>query len=152
WRAALAGFRQLALDEAAPVSLRVAAAWRWAATELGTGAEPDWTQALRPFKVAVGLLPRTAPRHVGHADRARVLAGFAGLASDAAGCAILSLFCRGAHCSGPGCVTAWLRSARRRETSVARSLASGGGPGGLGSRIHRWSTSRVGSPLISGNA
>ncbi|MET7764078.1 CHAT domain-containing protein [Streptomyces sp. NPDC005393] len=83
--AAQAVHRELAHDPTAAVSARVRAAQRWAFTALTAG---DWPRALEPFALAVELLPRTAPRRIGQADRERQLAGFAGLASDAAACAI----------------------------------------------------------------
>ncbi|MET7935772.1 CHAT domain-containing protein [Streptomyces sp. NPDC005322] len=77
--------RRLAHDPTAAVSARVRAAQRWAFMALAAG---DWSRALEPFALAVELLPRTAPRRTGRADRERRPAGFAGLASDAAACAI----------------------------------------------------------------
>ncbi|GIE76263.1 hypothetical protein Aph02nite_22130 [Actinoplanes philippinensis] len=78
-------FRQLATDPAVQVRARVAAARQWANTALLRG---DLSEARTAFDLAVTLLPRTAPRRVTHADRERQLSSFAGLARDAAACAV----------------------------------------------------------------
>ncbi len=62
------------------------------------GAEPrgggesrspdDHAAATEPFRLAVELLPRTASYRIGRMDRARRLGKFAGLAQDAAACAL----------------------------------------------------------------
>ncbi|MBR7833400.1 CHAT domain-containing protein [Actinospica durhamensis] len=85
--AAVALCRQVAQEPAFPPWQRVAAARQWAYIELWRA---DWAGALVPFVLAVGLLPHTAPRRVTQADRERALGVFAGLASDAAACAIQS--------------------------------------------------------------
>ncbi|SDJ48878.1 CHAT domain-containing protein [Lentzea albidocapillata subsp. violacea] len=83
--AALALYRQVAGEGDFPPRMRVEAArlWAYEMTRI-----QDWQAALEAFRLAVELLPRTAPRHVTQADRERALAAFAGLASDAAACAI----------------------------------------------------------------
>ncbi|MEU8823085.1 CHAT domain-containing protein [Streptomyces sp. NPDC048636] len=78
--------RALAQDATAPVSARVRAARSWAHSALTAG---DLSNALEPFTLAVELLPRTAaPRRGGRSAGERRPDGFAGLASDAAACAI----------------------------------------------------------------
>jgi tetratricopeptide (TPR) repeat protein len=79
--AALARYRQVAEEPDFPPRLRVAAARAWAYDLV---RRRDWPAALAAFRLAVELLPRTAPRHVTQADREQALAAFAGLASDAA--------------------------------------------------------------------
>ncbi|WP_330275282.1 CHAT domain-containing protein [Lentzea sp. NBC_00516] len=83
--AALALYRQVAEEPDFPPRVRVEAARLWAYEMV---ARRDWRAALDAFRLAVELLPRTAPRHVTQADREQALAAFAGLASDAAACAI----------------------------------------------------------------
>ncbi|MEV6717654.1 CHAT domain-containing protein [Lentzea sp. NPDC051208] len=83
--AALALYRQVAGEPGFPPRMRVEAA-RLQAYEMVR--VQDWQAALDAFRLAVELLPRTAPRHVTQADRERALTAFAGLASDAAACAI----------------------------------------------------------------
>ncbi|WP_439658640.1 CHAT domain-containing protein [Lentzea sp. HUAS TT2] len=83
--AALALYRQVAGEADFPPRARVEAARLWA-YEMVT--QRNWQGALEAFRLAVELLPRTAPRHVTQADRERALAAFAGLASDAAACAL----------------------------------------------------------------
>jgi tetratricopeptide (TPR) repeat protein len=85
WDRAREVFRGLATDPAVQVRARVTAAWQWANTALSRG---DLVEARRAFDLAVTLLPRTAPRHVTHADRERQLASLSGLARDAAACAV----------------------------------------------------------------
>jgi CHAT domain-containing protein/tetratricopeptide (TPR) repeat protein len=81
-------YQQVALNPAAPVRARVRAGWQWAITALALADGRDWAAGMAPFELAVNLLPQTAPRRVTHADRERQLAEFAGLARDAAACAI----------------------------------------------------------------
>jgi len=83
--AAAALYRQVAQEPAFPPGQRLAAARQWAYTDLLRGA---WHRALEPFTLAVSLLPHTAPRRVTQPDREQALGMFAGLASDAAACAI----------------------------------------------------------------
>ncbi|MEU3645776.1 CHAT domain-containing protein [Lentzea sp. NPDC034063] len=83
--AALALYRQVAEEPDFPPRVRVEAARLWAYEMV---ARRNWPAALEAFRLAVELLPRTAPRHVTQADREQALAAFAGLASDAAACAI----------------------------------------------------------------
>lgn len=83
--AALARYRQVAEEPGFPPRARVAAARTWAYDLV---RRRNWPAALAAFRLAVELLPRTAPRHVTQADRERALAAFAGLASDAAACAL----------------------------------------------------------------
>ncbi|MGP3683573.1 CHAT domain-containing protein [Streptomyces sp. IBSNAI002] len=78
-------WRLLARDEAVPVSERVSAARRWG---LGALQRDDWVEADHALQLAVQLLPRVAPRRIGRSDRERQLAALAGLASDAAACAL----------------------------------------------------------------
>ncbi|MEU1985739.1 CHAT domain-containing protein [Nocardia sp. NPDC019395] len=85
WQRAQNTFRRLAYDPAAPTEIRIAAAWRWAATLLRT---EDPSAACAPLELAVELLPRTAPQRVTSADREQSLGNFAGLARDAAACAL----------------------------------------------------------------
>lgn len=85
---AISVFRTVALDETAAVRARVSAARQWANCALARTGVRDVGPALEPFALAVELLPRTAPRRVTHADRARRLASFSGLARDAAACAV----------------------------------------------------------------
>ncbi|HWS36439.1 MAG TPA: CHAT domain-containing protein [Actinoplanes sp.] len=85
WDRAGEVFRRLATDPAVQVRARVTAAWQWANTAL---ARDDLATARTGFGLAVTLLPRTAPRRVTHADRERRLSAFAGLARDAAACAV----------------------------------------------------------------
>jgi CHAT domain-containing protein/tetratricopeptide (TPR) repeat protein len=86
--ASIVSYRQVALNPVAPTRARVTAGWQWAITELARTDGTDWSAGIEPFELAVNLLPHTAPRRVTHADRERQLAGFAGLACDAAACAI----------------------------------------------------------------
>ncbi|WP_432013818.1 CHAT domain-containing protein [Streptomyces cucumeris] len=84
--AAEAVHRELALDATAPVGARVRAARSWAHSAL---AADDLPGALEPFALAVDLLPRTAPPRPGVRSAGEPRPdGFAGLASDAAACAI----------------------------------------------------------------
>lgn len=80
--------RQVALDPLVPANMRIPAARWWAVSTLLLSGMQDWESAMAPFELAVNLLPQTAPRRVTHADRERGLAKFAGLACDAAACAI----------------------------------------------------------------
>lgn len=84
---AIGCFRQVAENPTAPARARVGAAWQWAIAELARTGGSGFAAAMEPFELAVTLLPQTAPRRVTHADRERQLAGFAGLARDAAACA-----------------------------------------------------------------
>lgn len=89
--AANALFERAALDPAMDVSIRVGCAHLWALNTLGSRAHPspdDYEAAMEPFRLAVELLPRTASYRVGRMDRARQLGDFAGLAVDAAACAL----------------------------------------------------------------
>jgi CHAT domain len=83
--AATAGFQAVATSELVSVSDRIAAAERWAACLL---AARDPAAALRPLTLAVGLLPRAARRSLARADRELPLSVFAGLAGNAAACAL----------------------------------------------------------------
>ncbi|MFE2139010.1 CHAT domain-containing protein, partial [Streptomyces sp. NPDC059466] len=89
--AAVALYRRAARDPAMDVSVRVGCARLWALSVLdGGGASPadGRAAAMEPYRLAVELLPRTASYRVGRMDRARQLGDFAGLASDAAACAL----------------------------------------------------------------
>ena len=82
---AIAGFEAVATNGEAAVSVRIAAAERWAAGQLAAG---NVTAAVSPLILAVGLLPRAARRSLAPADREQPLALFAGLASTAAAVAL----------------------------------------------------------------
>lgn len=89
--AAVALYRRAACDPTLDVSVRVGCARLWALSVLdGAGGSPErgGAAALEPFRLAVELLPRTASYRVGRMDRARRLGDFAGLACDAAACAL----------------------------------------------------------------
>ncbi|MFE5144221.1 CHAT domain-containing protein [Streptomyces fagopyri] len=89
--AAVALYRRAARDPAMDVSVRVACARLWALSVLdGDGSSPAYGRAaaMEPYRLAVELLPRTASYRVGRMDRARQLGDFAGLACDAAACAL----------------------------------------------------------------
>ncbi|MEU1536212.1 CHAT domain-containing protein [Streptomyces fagopyri] len=89
--AAVALYRRAARDPAMDVSVRVACARLWALSVLdGDGSSPGYGRAaaMEPYRLAVELLPRTASYRVGRMDRARQLGEFAGLACDAAACAL----------------------------------------------------------------
>lgn len=77
--------RQIAQNEDIAATDRVRAAARWARTCLVLG---DFRTALQAYELAVDLLPRTARRALQRDDRERYLGTFAGLASEAAGCAL----------------------------------------------------------------
>lgn len=81
-------WREIAQDPTAAAGERVMAARRWAHCAMLQGRDLDWARAKQAYELAVELLPRTAPRRVTRGDRERQLARFAGLASDAAACAI----------------------------------------------------------------
>ncbi|KAB8164608.1 CHAT domain-containing protein [Streptomyces sp. 3MP-14] len=85
----------LAVDVAAPTSQRVWAARQCAAARLmtamtstGEASAAAGRDALAAFGLATELLPRTATPSLPRADRQRLLARFAGLARDAAACAL----------------------------------------------------------------
>ncbi|MFG2480866.1 CHAT domain-containing protein [Streptomyces fagopyri] len=89
--AAVALYRRAARDPAMDVSVRVACARLWAlSVRDGDGSSPAYGRAaaMEPYRLAVELLPRTASYRVGRVDRARQLGDFAGLACDAAACAL----------------------------------------------------------------
>ncbi|MEV5782632.1 CHAT domain-containing protein [Streptomyces sp. NPDC052287] len=89
--AAIALYRRAARDPAMDVSVRVGCARLWALSVLdGGGGSPAYGRAaaMEPYRLAVELLPRTASYRVGRMDRARQLGDFAGLACDAAACAL----------------------------------------------------------------
>ncbi|WP_405828942.1 CHAT domain-containing protein [Streptomyces sp. NBC_01176] len=88
--AAIALYRRAARDPAMDVSVRVGCARLWALSVLDGGGSPAHGRAaaMEPYRLAVELLPRTASYRVGRMDRARQLGDFAGLASDAAACAL----------------------------------------------------------------
>ncbi|WP_393096986.1 CHAT domain-containing protein [Streptomyces sp. LN325] len=89
--AAIALYRRAARDPAMDVSVRVGCARLWALSVLdgGAGSPADGrAAAMEPYRLAVELLPRTASYRVGRMDRARQLGDFAGLACDAAACAL----------------------------------------------------------------
>lgn len=76
----ISAVEQAAQDEAAPVSVRIAAtreASGWVA-----GRAPGRAAGL--LATAVGLLPRVAPRRLARTDQQRALGAFAGLAAEAA--------------------------------------------------------------------
>jgi hypothetical protein len=77
--------REVATSEKTAVTERVAAARRWASVALLLDDRPT---ALSAFTLAVDLLPRTAPRSLLRIDQEHHLGSFAGLASDAAACAL----------------------------------------------------------------
>ncbi|HTW02362.1 MAG TPA: CHAT domain-containing protein [Streptosporangiaceae bacterium] len=80
-------FRAVATSNEAAISIRIAAAERWAACELAAG---NVTAAVSPLILAVGLLPRAARPSLTRADREQPLALFAGLASTGAAVALAS--------------------------------------------------------------
>ncbi|MER5406037.1 CHAT domain-containing protein [Streptomyces sp. NPDC002769] len=88
--AAIALYRRAARDPAMDVSVRVGCARLWALSVLDGGGSPAHGRAaaMEPYRLAVELLPRTASYRVGRMDRARQLGDFAGLAGDAAACAL----------------------------------------------------------------
>ncbi|MGH3833126.1 MAG: CHAT domain-containing protein, partial [Pseudonocardiaceae bacterium] len=77
--------REVATSEQTAATERVGAAQRWAAVAM---LLEDRRTALRAFTLAIDLLPRTAPRSLLRIDQERHLGSFAGLASDAAACAL----------------------------------------------------------------
>ncbi len=78
-------FRLAASCEDAPATIRVRAARGWGAC---AALAEDWAEAGEAFAVAIGLLPRMAPRRLLRGDREYGLSRLAGLASDAAACAL----------------------------------------------------------------
>ncbi|MER5534704.1 CHAT domain-containing protein [Streptomyces mirabilis] len=83
--------RKAASDPTMDVSVRVGCAHLWALSVIGGGesrSPDDHAAAMEPFRLAVELLPRTASYRIGRMDRARQLGRFAGLAQDAAACAL----------------------------------------------------------------
>ncbi|MGV9708414.1 CHAT domain-containing protein, partial [Streptomyces sp. NPDC003483] len=91
--AAIALYRRAARDPAMDVSVRVGCARLWALSVLDGGGDSPASAygpaaAMEPYRLAVELLPRTASYRVGRMDRARQLGDFAGLACDAAACAL----------------------------------------------------------------
>ncbi|MFE4551064.1 CHAT domain-containing protein [Streptomyces sp. NPDC056785] len=90
---AIALYRRAARDPAMDVSVRVGCARLWALSVLDGGGDSPASAygpaaAMEPYRLAVELLPRTASYRVGRMDRARQLGDFAGLACDAAACAL----------------------------------------------------------------
>ncbi|MGW4144901.1 CHAT domain-containing protein, partial [Streptomyces mirabilis] len=89
--AAIDLYRKAASDPTMDVSVRVGCAHLWALSVIGGGesrSPDDHAAAMEPFRLAVELLPRTASYRIGRMDRARQLGKFAGLAQDAAACAL----------------------------------------------------------------
>jgi hypothetical protein len=84
-REAVAAFRAAATVDMAPPMLRAEAAMEWGRLSAGDG---DWRAAASGFGLAVDLFPLISPRHFGRDDQEHRLATFAGLASDAAACAL----------------------------------------------------------------
>nr|WP_238357271.1 CHAT domain-containing protein [Kribbella italica] len=86
--AALTVLRQLAADQTATVRSRIEAATRAAFSLLAQSNNTDLAGAAESLRLAVELLPQTAPRRLPYADREHQLAGFSGLAGHAAACEI----------------------------------------------------------------
>lgn len=89
--AAIDLYRRTAVDPTMDVSVRVGCAHLWALIITGSGmrlSPDDYAAAMEPFRLAVELLPRTASYRIGRMDRARQLGNFAGLAGNAAACAL----------------------------------------------------------------
>lgn len=86
--AALAVLRQLADDQTAIVHSRIEAATLAAFSLLAQSNNSDVLGAAESLRLAVALLPQTAPRRLPYADREHQLAGFSGLAGHAAACEI----------------------------------------------------------------
>lgn len=78
-------FRAAAAIRTAPTSTRIEVAVHWAKSALRAG---DVDDAVAGFAAALELLPRLAGRHLGRGDSEHWLARYAGLASDAAACAL----------------------------------------------------------------
>jgi CHAT domain/Tetratricopeptide repeat len=83
---AIGCWRQACAAETGRPSLRLAAARRWGAAAAGAGARKD---AAEGFAVAVGLLAVVAWHGLDRATRQEQLGQWAGLACDAAACAVL---------------------------------------------------------------
>jgi tetratricopeptide (TPR) repeat protein len=77
--------RAAAAIRTAPTSTRIEVAVHWAKSALRAG---DIDDAVAGFAAALELLPRLAGRHLGRGDSEHWLARYAGLASDAAACAL----------------------------------------------------------------
>jgi hypothetical protein len=83
--AAMQGWREAAAVRTAPAATRILAARAWGTLAASLGL---WSAALEGHAAAVNLLPLLAWRGAGRASRERLLGDWAGLAADAAGCAI----------------------------------------------------------------
>ncbi|MEV6282439.1 CHAT domain-containing protein [Kribbella sp. NPDC051770] len=86
--AALSVLRELAADSTAAVHNRIEAATLAAFSLLAQSNNADVAGAAESLRLAVELLPQTAPRRLPYADREHQLAGFSGLAGHAAACEI----------------------------------------------------------------
>ncbi|TDD19711.1 CHAT domain-containing protein [Nonomuraea diastatica] len=82
---AVAAFRETARDEATPPQMRVKAGIEWGRLELAAG---DWEAGHEGLAYAVELLHSVAPRELGRKDQEHGLRTLAGLASQAAWCAL----------------------------------------------------------------
>ncbi|WP_146174972.1 CHAT domain-containing protein [Umezawaea tangerina] len=85
WDEAIALWRGVVEDPVAAPSARAGAAVRWAETAAGHGL---WPLALQGYTAAIGMLGALATRGVDRSVRERRLAGWTGLAAEAAGCAL----------------------------------------------------------------
>jgi tetratricopeptide (TPR) repeat protein len=84
--AGLQALRTAVADESAPLYERVSAFRLMGEMLAADGPEA----ALAAYTSAVDLLPRVAPRHLRRSASEQLLSGFAGLAADAAACALLA--------------------------------------------------------------
>jgi hypothetical protein len=86
--AALTVLRQLATDPTATIHSRIQASTLAAFSILAQSNNSDVAGAAQSLRLAIELLPQTAPRRLPYADREHQLAGFSGLAGHAAACEI----------------------------------------------------------------
>lgn len=84
-RSAAAAFAAAARDSADRPTARVRAASQWAAAAVRLD---EWEQALEASRVAMSLLPEAASRRLARTDREYGIAQLAGVAADAAACAL----------------------------------------------------------------
>lgn len=84
-RSAADAFAAAATDSADRAPARVQAASQWSAAAVRLD---DWPQALEAARVAMSLLPEVASRRLARTDREHGIAQLAGLAADAAACAL----------------------------------------------------------------
>jgi tetratricopeptide (TPR) repeat protein len=83
--AAMLVWQQAAALPIAPAAIRIGAARAWGVLAASLG---QWSVAVEGYAAAVHLLPLLAWRGIGRPSRERLLQDWAGLAADAAGCAI----------------------------------------------------------------